>query len=645
MEKYNPKIENSNEAIDFVEKHRDFFEHYARGKVNFEPAPEGLKTFAYNLKTDTIYISPMFYKELGYSDEKTEFATLHETEHFLEKVSLLNEKGGEKVLESYLKRMQESGAFSIMDNCLADMRENRTVISKTNKAMGEVEQKCYKENLFQEKDFTKAPRHVQFCQAILRENRLPDEKCVVSEDVRKKLGELHSLKNKRGKEFLDILTDPNVPMSLRLKMQNEKIWPMVEELMEKDIEDEKKKKEEQEKTDNQKGENKDKKNQDGENNEDGRSESKSEKNGKKAKSDSKDKGQKTSEEKIDPNEIFKSAYEEAKKKTPEAVPLEDIKKALEEYKKEKGGDSLDKADEEYAKKLGVEKKDLQEYREIVKSLEDVVNKETGESVIEELKNLISKIIAKRTKPQMAPRYPLEEGEELVSPSELVSEVKKGNLEPKVWETHETKDKKGDIFGEVEITLVCDRSGSMQENNKANEQRRAAILFMEALKEFAEMCEEEKVNLIKPLEIRSEIYSFQDTSADKIPLKKMSSEIGEKERIDVARKLHNTSGGTTDFVTLETINSNLDEDLKKKMKEGEVKKIVVVFTDGESNDSSRVQNILGKLRKEGVVVVGIGITESGDSALVTYAPEARLAETAEKLPVVLTDVLKEHLKDI
>ena len=77
----------------------------------------------------------------------------------------------------------------------------------------------------------------------------------------------------------------------------------------------------------------------------------------------------------------------------------------------------------------------------------------------------------------------------------------------------------------------------------------------------------------------------------------------------------------------------------------MKKIVIVFTDGESDDSSRVQNTLGKLRKEGIVVIGVGITESGNSALTTYAPEARLAETAEKLPVVLTDVLKEHLKDI
>ena len=30
-------------AVDFVEKHRDFFEHYGRGHVHVEPAPPELR--------------------------------------------------------------------------------------------------------------------------------------------------------------------------------------------------------------------------------------------------------------------------------------------------------------------------------------------------------------------------------------------------------------------------------------------------------------------------------------------------------------------------------------------------------------------------------------------------------------------------
>ena len=37
------------EAVEFVEKHRDFFEHYAGGRVKIEPAPAGLDSFAFDL--------------------------------------------------------------------------------------------------------------------------------------------------------------------------------------------------------------------------------------------------------------------------------------------------------------------------------------------------------------------------------------------------------------------------------------------------------------------------------------------------------------------------------------------------------------------------------------------------------------------
>ena len=168
------------EAIEFVEKNRDLFEHYARGGVKFAPAPEGLNTFAFDLKNNTIYFNSKFYKELGFSDEKTTFATFHEIEHFLEKKQLLSEKNGERDFDKYLKRIEESKAFSLMDNVVADVRENRTVVSKTHKDFGEIERRCYKEDLFKETDFTKEPKHIQFCYTLIREARVLDEKCTIS---------------------------------------------------------------------------------------------------------------------------------------------------------------------------------------------------------------------------------------------------------------------------------------------------------------------------------------------------------------------------------------------------------------------------------------------------------------------------------
>ncbi len=619
------------EAVEFVEKYRDFFEHYARGRVNFEPAPAGLDTFAFDFKTDKIFLNSRFYKDRGFSEEKTSFATLHEIEHFLEKKEMLGEESGDKKFKRYLKQIKESEAYSLMDNCVADVRENRAVVQKTTRDFRNIETGLYKEDLFPELDFTERPKHIQFCEAILREARVPDEKCVVSPEVRKKLDALKNVKTESAQDFLSLLTNSDVPMSLRVALQNEHIWPIVKGLLEKDIKDKRggKKEKEKGKSGKSKG-------------------AKKKKKGEKEKKESgektaKDEGEPTGEK--DPNKIFKDDYEKAKKRAPHAASIEEIEKAFEKWQETKKENPFEKADNEYAERLGVKKEDLQRYRNIVKNLEKIRNPETSVSVIQELRELIAKIIAKRMKPAPAPRYPVEEGEELVDPAELVSQFQVGNLEPKVWETYEIKEKKGKKFGEVEITLVCDRSGSM-EGAKLVEQQKAAVLMMEALKEFADACYEEKINMAHPLEVRSEIYSFQATDKDAKPLKIMSKELGEKERIEITAVLSSAPGeSTTDFIPLEKIEAGLDENLKRKITEGEVKKIVIIFTDGASDHVQRVKNILEKLRKDGVIAVGVGITEEGKVALDTYAPDARLAETAEKLPLVLGELLKEHLTDI
>jgi hypothetical protein len=607
------------EAVAFVERHCDYFEHYARGAVRFKPAPAGLGTFAFNLENNTIYVHSRFYAERGLSDEKTAFAVSHEAEHFLEKKQMLAEPDGAQRFARYLRAIKASKAYGCMDNCVADVRQNRAVISKTSRETAEIERDLYKKDLFPVADLTSEPKHIQFCDALLRESRVPDEQCRVSPEVREKLDTLRALK--AGDEiFFELLTHPDTPMSLRLSLQNEYIWPVVKELLEKD-EDERKK---------------------------GGEES----NGGKEGGEERETGEKEGKkEKPDPNEVFKDAYERASKRgMPESVPLEEIEKAFKEWREVNRASPLEKADREYVERLGVQKADLQKYRKIAAGLQDVRNPETGVSVVGELRDLIRRIIAKRLKKMPTPRYPVEEGEDLVDPAELVAEVRAGNLEPKVWETFEIQEKKGGRFGRVEMTLEFDRSFSMNDESgkKRREQQRAGVLGMEALKEISELCEEERANMAEPLEVFSEVYSFQADEGDAKPLKKMSKEFSERELIEIMKKLDTAPGGsTTDFVPLETMLAELekDETARKKIAEGETKKIVIVFTDGESADTARVQAALEKLRGLGVVAVGVGITESGKTALTTYAPNARLALRAEDLPRILGELLREHLAEV
>lgn len=594
------------EAIEFVNRHRDLFEHYARGRVDFKPAPPGLGTFAYDLKEDTIYINSRFYKSRGLSDEKTAFAALHEVEHFQEKLQLVQEKGGDRVFDRYLSRIQEDGAYKVMDNCVADIRENRAVVAKTSASFADVERTLYTEDLFPQTDLTDKPKHLQLPMALLRESRVPGEQCKVASEVRAALDDIKAIQNKNGTRLVDVIAHPETPMSVRLRLQDKFIWPKVKQLREED----------------------------------------------KKKTEKKNKGGKSSNGtrkkggKGDPNDQFEAAYAEADRQLPHAVPIAEQKKALKEWK-EGRGNPFDRADEEYARQLGVKKEDLQKYRSLAEELNTSTNPETNQSAIDDLRQIIERIIAHRKKLRLAPHYPTEEGEFLADPAELVSQVKAGNLEPKAWETQDLRMEKGKRFGTVELTLVGDRSTSMAEGNgqKGAEQQKAAVLFMEALKEFGDRLREETVNLEKPLAVKSEIYTFQSSNDDATPLKSMSEELSERDRIVVAAKLGTFSGSTTDYTPLESIATGIDSEERLLIMDGELKKIVIVFTDGGSDDAPRVSRALETLRSQGVVIIGIGITESGAPALTTYAPNAVLAETAERLPTVLADILKEHLSDL
>ena len=462
----------------------------------------------------------------------------------MEKKQILAEDGGTQKFKRYLEKIKKSRAFALTDNCVADIHVNKTVVSKSNEDMGEIEKGMYTEVLFKEKDFTKSPKHIQFAEALLREARVVGEKCIVAEEVRTKLDKIQNMKGKSGISLLDIMTSPNTSMSDRLALQDKFIMPIVEELKQKDIEEEKEKRKKQKEQKDQKGK----------------------------KEGEKDKGgeQGESSEDFDPNEFWKKDYDEADKATPNAVPKEDVEKALEEYeealkaKAKSEKEIQEELDKEYAEKIGVKKEDLQKYRELVKSLENIINPETNRNVIQELRDLISKIIAKRKKKKPNPKYPVEEGEDLIEPAELVVEVKKGNFSPKVWETHDLKEKQDNKFGEIEISLVCDRSDSM-DGEKLKEQQKAAVLMMEALKELGDMIVEERSSLGKPLLVRSEIYSFQSTERDSVPIKPMSKELSEGDRIKSASRLGSCEGSTTDFVPLETIANSINEKSLKKDK--------------------------------------------------------------------------------
>ncbi|MCL2173967.1 VWA domain-containing protein [Candidatus Saccharibacteria bacterium] len=607
-------------GVDVFENNRALFETIAGGSLTVKPSPDG--RFAVNMKTGELYIGDMFYDnpDLSSPERATVFGTMHETSHIEEMVRLLGRQGGPAQFEQYLERFGRDRAFASLDNCVADIRENRNVITKTNESFANVRDEIYEKSLFPTNDLMTSlngkhvPRHIQFAECLLRENQLPDQPCNVDSEVRAAVDEIFAMNNKAGKPFMQIMTNPNLSIEERWQLQDYYLVPLMEKLKEQDLEDERNKQQDQQSDTSQSGEDSD--------------------------------GQDSFS--LDPNEVFKEFYDELDQKVGSPLQPEDLEQILNEYRETHGEpiDPLENADQNYADKLGVDKNDLQKYRDLAKTVNELKNLKTNKKIVDELEELIHRIIANRKKPKPHPKYPQEEGDYLVDPADLIASVYTGNMTPKVWEDTEMREKLDKRAGEIELTLVCDGSDSMSWGGgvKRQEQLVAAVLLMETLKRFQNIINDACTDIYKQLDISSEIYRFGDTNAG-TPIKSMSRELTEKERIDAMVAISKTTGTTNDYDSLSAIHNNLTDETREKIKTGELKKIVIVMTDGESNNASTVQENLEKLRTDGVIVVGVGITEEGKSVLTTYAPDAQVAKQATDLPLVLADLLQEHLNAV
>lgn len=612
------KSEQIHKSVEFFRKHQSLFERFLGQGIKIEPSKVG--TFYFDLKRKVVGISDAFYEKFGdnWTDEMTTFAILHELGHFEESLQILREKNGDKKYQKYIERFSKDRAFGMLDNCISDNRQNKNAITRTNQGFSNVEQIAYKKVLFPSEnlDFTNKPKHIQFSEVLLREGRIKDEKCQVSPEVREALNDIFEMQSEDGVKFFDVLTDPNLPISQRWQLQDEYVLPLMEKLKKQDLEDEKQKQQ------NKKGQNEQQDDHQGQ--------------------DEQQEGEQKDSESLDPNKVFKEYYDEFDDKHPETIKPEDIKKIIEDFKKKPKSNPIKEAEENYAKKIGVNFEDLQNYRRLSEQINNLKNPETGESLVDEMESLFRKIISRLTKKRMAPKYPQEEGDYLVDPAEAIAEAKAGNLQPKVWESVEFKELKGEMFGEIELTLVCDFSGSMR-GVKQIEQTKAIVLIMETLKRFTDITNEGD-SLDKNLKIKSEIYKFGKYGQNFEPIKKMSEELTEQERIQVAAISLNTNGpDNNEHEVYAKILERINDETKQKIKDKELKKIIICLTDGIADDVHAVQKVVFEMRQSGIAVAGVGILEQSTEK--TYAPDARTAKSLADLCPILTDILKEQFHDL
>lgn len=549
-------------------------------------------------ETGNATFDPKFFEEKGYSPSQSLFASFHEIQaHLVDTASILSTAEGEKTYAALKKRMKKE-RVRIWENCRTDVKGNLGIFQFAPALSGEAE-RLYREKLWPEQDLTDKPKHLQFMYSILRTTMVPDEGVTVDPKVTEAIESLRTVKGKGGKtkDIIRMVTDPRVDPLLALKLSQKYIEPVIERLFEEDVREQKEK---------SKGEG-----------EDGTPE----------------------KQQGDPQDSFSDDYQEFDEKHPEPFEDNDMDKKIKQA--QKAHSEAERQKEAYEEEHGVTQEDVANYhKEYLKV----------EPYIEPLREIFRKIIEQRQVSKRRLAALKEEGV-MIDPG-LVTQTYI-DTEAGIENPRTMKDFEGIMIDETiptafEVTVACDRTGSMQHGTKIPEQRRTALLLLEALKEFSDTTDD--LGPLNPeLLARSEIVSFGTDPDHTETLKPLTPTLSEKDRIGVFKALgicdSNINNEQTMFTNL--YSSIMEEERKNpgylaRIKSGKLKKFVVVLTDGIVGNYQATRNQIGKLRDLGVVVAAVGITNEGQDAVTTYEPDGQVVREASDLPKTLQSLLAKYL---
>lgn len=542
----------------------EFFDEY--GKAIEDYAEDGRLIFragagwAINMEKGEATYDPKFFSEKGYSPAESMWATCHEIEHFRDW------RKDPEVYSKLFSRMKTKRRIHALYNSIDDIMVGRNV-DKRFPSHKKTREDLYQEKLFPGTDYTNLSKHMQFVHTLLREKMLPEEILNIAPEVREEVEKLKDIDGK-GTDLISLVSDPGAKPADRFEIIRDYIEPIYEKFFKEDMEE--KKKQEQK----------------------GGGEGEEKKEGKPKKDE----------------DYFKDEYDDLESKSPEPIKIDDIKDALDKEvkrKKEEAQKTPEQiANEQFEKEHGVSVKDVENYR---------YEYEKIRQYIEPLREIFERIISKRKEIKRRLKERTDQG--VIFDPSLISQAyidaQSGILDSRTQLKIKKEEHDENKPNNFEFTLICDLSGSMQSpNTKEIEQRLSAILISEALAEFEENLKAERVEKHLDLHVMTEVRGFSESDEE---LKPMSDTIDYKTRVEIAKRLQNCNGGSTrDFESLAKIDKDINEETRRKIEKNDLKKIVLMITDGGSEDVRQAKKEKESLVKSGVIAKAIQIGEVSDN---------------------------------
>lgn len=568
-------------------------------------------------ETDLVTIDPLFFIEKGYSANHCVFAILHELMSHVRDIKrdpVFAARQHAFIMSG--KDPQEQQARSIFNNILTDIHGNKQIMNML-PTMREVGADLYDNRLFPTErdgeivDYTNTPMHLQFLYKIIRQEMIPGSETPVRQEVDEAIDQL---RNFQGGQFdlISFLTDPGARGSNGKKLSGSdrfdywltQIWPKYEKLIQLDKQEAKNT--EQQNSSQQAG------------------------------SDINEQQDTGSSQKQDSNPFADAYADYFDNKHPEPFSPEEHEKihdAIDKAVQEDRRNNMTPEQREYARqtaanhryqeRTGHSLQEKQQYDDEVKRLHGQIDQ-----MRQVFRSVLNEVVTTR---RGLSRRSHQDGD-ILDPNHLaqtIIDIKSG-ITPEAFRRCETVRGRAELNCKTDYYFVFDCSGSMS-GKPAQAAASCAVIMLEGLagmeRDIRKLEEQQSIDL-SDLSIRTSLYTF---GTDATCHKPLSSNLNDKQRLDTYTAIAAANAGwTADYLALQEITA-LPHDRDRQ-------RIVVVVTDGVSNDPDATQAAISQLRRDQNTVV-YGVSIGSDAAEQLYAPNARLVNDPKDLPNVLQSFIE------